>query len=131
MTFSAHAGDSNTAYRVIRPDENPAAGLVAKNPNANYSIAAHVRNGSRLRTQFISATRDLSVAEKWAAKTGNRIVEISLDRLPGRVTDLSTEAGRQAHLAGNRIAQNFARASAEVLVEGGVPANAVRLIGGM
>ena len=84
-------------------------------------MAAHVRNGSRLKTQFISATRDLAVAQKWAAKTGNRIVEINLSRVPGRVTDLSTDAGRQAHLAGNRIAQNFTSASAEVLIEGGVP----------
>lgn len=126
----AGGASSNSVYRVIRSDENPALGLVAKNPNATYSVAAHVRNGSRLNTQFISTTRELAVAQKWAAKTGNRIVEINLDLVPGRVIDLATDAGRQAHLANNKIAQNFARASAEVLIEGGVPAAAVRLLSG-
>ncbi|HEY9472737.1 MAG TPA: DNRLRE domain-containing protein [Mycobacteriales bacterium] len=118
----------NTVYRVIRNDEDPVAGLVAKNPSATYKPAAHVRSGSRLSTQYISTTRDLSVAQKWAAKTSNRIVSIDLDLVGGKVLDLSTEAGRLMHLPGNPIAQNYARASAEVLIEGSVPAAAVRLL---
>jgi len=119
-----------TAYRVLRPDEDLATGLVAKNPGASYSPAAHVRNGSRLETQYISTTRDITVAEKWASKTGNRIAEIDLSSVDGNLLDLSTDAGRLTHLPGNPIAQSYARASAEVLIQGWVPPSAVRLWGG-
>ncbi len=123
-----NTGDScGTVYRVIRSDEDVTAGLSAKNPDASYSVAAHVRSGSRLDTQFIWTTRDLAVAEKWAAKTGNRIVEIDLLLVESPIVDLSTAVGRESHLPGHVIAQNFANASREVLVAGPIPASAVRL----
>ena len=66
------------------------------------------------------------MAEKWAAKSGNRIVEISPSGVNGSIIDLSTAAGRNAHLRGN-TAKNWAEASSEVLIQGSVPANAVKL----
>ena len=123
---SAAEGGSKTVFRVLRPDENPALGLFAKNPSASYSIEGHILNGSRKgwASQYISTTTDLSVAQKWAMKTGNRIVSIDLGAVQGRVFDLSTEAGRSSLLKGI-TARNFARGSSEVLIQGSVPPIAV------
>lgn len=86
----------NVAYRVIRADENPSEGLVAKNPDATYTPEGHVLNGSRpgFASQYISSTSELSVAQKWAAMTGNRIVGINLDMVDSPIIDLSTAEGR-------------------------------------
>lgn len=116
-------------YRVIRPDENPAAGLMAKNPNATYKVEGHILHGSRpnFQSQYISTTTDLSVAQSWAGKTGNRIVEINRSGVNGTITDLSTAAGRNANLRGT-TAKNWAGASSEVLIQGNVPASAMKVI---
>jgi RHS repeat-associated protein len=124
-----HNINCKTLYRVIRPDENPAVGLVAKNPSATYKPEGHIINGSKpnFNSQYISTTTDLSVAEKWAAKTGNRIVEIDPSKVKANLIDLSTESGRNAHLKGV-TAKNFAAASSEVLIEGEVPSGALKII---
>ena len=118
--------DPDVVYRVIRPDEDPAAGLTAKNPDANWSPTGHVNNGSRpgAASQFISTTRDPAVAEKWSAATGNRIVSIDLSKVNGDVLDLSTAAGRDTYLNGV-MAKNFAGSSSEVLVKGSIPPEAI------
>lgn len=121
-------GGARFLYRVIRPDENPAKGLFPRNPNATYLPEGHIVNGSRRDfkgSQYISTTTDPRVAEKWAEKTGNRIVEIQRDRVQGTIIDLSTDRGRSAHLRGT-TARNFARSSSEVLIDGMVPAQAIR-----
>ena len=116
---------SNIVYRVIRPDEDPLLGLLPKNPLAEYSVDFHVRNGSRVDTQFISVTRSLDVAMKWADKTGARIVSIDLSKLSGsEIIDLSTEAGRATYLK-NPLAINFAKASQELLIKGNISATAI------
>jgi hypothetical protein len=126
---SSGAGPAGTAddivYRVIRPDENPAAGLFAKNPAATYLPDGHIINGSRpgWQSQFISTTKELSVAEAWAAKSGNRIVAIDLRGVSGKVYDFSTGAGLRG-----LTARRFAGASAEVLIEGSVPSSAIKWI---
>jgi len=121
---------SNIVYRVIRADENPMLGLFAKNPAAAYSVEGHIINGSRpgWASQFISTTRNVSVAQAWAAKTGNRVVAIDLSRIDGAIIDLSTEAGRNSFLRGI-TAKNFSAASSEVLIQGDVPAIAIKLFG--
>jgi hypothetical protein len=118
--------NERTVYRVIRPDENPSIGLFAKDVSASYTPEGHILNGSRpnFRSQYISTTAKLSVAEQWAARTGNRIVAIDLDNVTSNVIDLSTEAGRSAYLKGI-TAKNFAKASAEVLIEKYVPPVAI------
>jgi uncharacterized protein RhaS with RHS repeats len=117
-------------YRVIRPEENPAAGLVAKNPNRGMTTTGHVVSGSRNKgSQFISTTTDINVANKWADQTGNRIVEIDLGKLPdsAKVYDLSTDVGRTTHIKGS-TANRLAKSSSEVLIEGGVPSEAIQII---
>ncbi len=113
-------------YRVIRPDENPAIGLFPKDPAATYTVEGFVLNGSRpgFASQFIAATRSLAVAESYAVTTGNRIVAINLSKVTANIIDLSTAVGRDAFLRG-RTSKNFAAASAEVLIEGAIPANAI------
>jgi hypothetical protein len=116
---------ANIVYRVLRSDENPALGLFPKNAAATYTPEGHILNGSRpgWASQFISTTRDLSVAQSWAARSGGRIVGIDLSAVSGRVLDLSSGAGLRGITA-----QNFARASAEVLIEGHIPAGAIEAV---
>lgn len=110
-------------YRVIRPDEDPLSGLFSLNPNNIKTVAGHVTSGSRSPSQFISATKDLSIAEKWAAKTGNRIVEIDLSKISGGAIDISSPKGLD--LLGNQFARRLAKGSSEVLFDGPIPAVAI------
>jgi hypothetical protein len=114
-------------YRVLRPDENPAIGLFAKNPLAEYTVEAHVRNGSRYATQYISTTTDIEVARKWAAKHGARIVAIDLDKVRksgAEIIKLTTDRLRDKWLR-SPVAKNFARASKEVVIKGSIPKDAI------
>jgi hypothetical protein len=131
-TSTRIVGDSGQSkvYRVIRPDENPSVGLVAKKPNRGMTTTGHVVSGSRNKgSQFISTTTDINVANKWANKSGNRIVEIDLGKLPdnAKVYDLSTDIGRTTHIKGS-TANRLAKASSEVLVEGNIPSEAIQVI---
>ncbi|EPR6524397.1 RHS repeat domain-containing protein, partial [Escherichia coli] len=110
-------------YRVIRPDEDPLSGLFSLNPNNIKTVAGHVTSGSRSPSQFISATKDLSIAEKWAAKSGNRIVEIDLSKVSGGAIDISSPKGLD--LLGNQFARRLAKGSSEVLFDGPIPAGAI------
>ncbi|WP_433712794.1 RHS repeat-associated core domain-containing protein, partial [Escherichia marmotae] len=110
-------------YRVIRPDEDPLSGLFSLNPNNIKTVAGHVTSGSRSPSQFISATKDLSIAEKWAAKSGNRIVEIDLSKVSGGAIDISSPKGLD--LLGNQFARRLAKCSSEVLFDGPIPAGAI------
>ena len=131
--MACEVGDNSqtTVYRVLREEENPSNGLYPKNPNANYSVEGHVLTNSRegYGSQYISTTTDINIAAKYSTKTGNPMVEIDLSKLPNSSTviDLSTEAGRTQYLKG-KTAQNFARASKEVLITGYVPAEAIKEI---
>ncbi|HHW3172682.1 TPA: RHS repeat-associated core domain-containing protein, partial [Proteus mirabilis] len=110
-------------YRVIRPDEDPLSGLFSLNPNNIKTVAGHVTSGSRSPSQFISATKDLSIAERWAAKSGNRIVEIDLRKISGGAIDISSPKGLD--LLGNQFARRLAKGSSEVLFDGPIPAGAI------
>ncbi len=119
-----------SVYRVIRPEEKPTVSLVAKKPDRNMTTTGHVTSGSRNKgSQFISTTTNIDVANTWADKTGNRIVEIDLSKLPtqAKVYDLSTDLGRSTHIKGS-TANRLAKASSEVLVEGTIPSNAINVI---
>ena len=121
--------NQTTVYRVIRSDENPINGLSAKNPTRNMSVEGHIISGSRNKgSQYISTTTDINVAEYYASKDGCRIVEIDLNKLPSDVPiyDLSTDYGRNIYLKGI-TAQNFAKSSSEVLIEGYIPSEAIKL----
>ena len=122
-------GGGGKVYRVIRPDENPAQGLTAKNPSATYTPEGHILNGSKskFKSQYISTTTDINIAREWANQTGNRIVEIDLSQVSGRVIDLSTDVGRNTYLKG-ATAKGFAKGSLEVLIEGFIPPEAIKLV---
>lgn len=119
-------------FRILRPDENPVRGIVAKNPFAQQTVNSHVGCGSlpRFTSQYISTTASLNVAKYYKARgeekgrTGLRIAEIQLDKLPEHcrleIVDLTTNANRNRYLD-NRRAKNFARASCEVLLKCDVP----------
>ncbi len=119
-------------FRNLRPDENPASGLVARRPGRNMTPAGHVRNGSKPNfrgSQFISTTTDPAVALRYR-EPGQRTVMIDTDLLEADavgnrgVVDLSTpELASEAGLRGP--AQHYAANSSEVLLEGRVPPSAM------
>ena len=122
-------GLPTNVYRLLRPDENP-DGIVAKNPGAQKSVLSHVNCGSRPKyaSQFISTSASLDVAKDYKKKgeekgiTGLRICEFEVDKLPQtcQIVDLTTEENRDKYL-GNAVCKAYAKASAEVLLQCGVP----------
>ena len=120
---------TDTVYRVLRPDEDPADGLFPKDPNAKASIDDHVRFGSKpgYVSQYISATKELDVARAWAAKSGSRIASIDLSQVPGEVTDLSTYENRDWYLLDAK-GRGYAMKSEEVIIRGAIPPAAVGLV---
>ena len=119
-------------WRILRPDEDPKVGLVAKDPQACKTVISHVNCGSRegYKSQYISTTASYDVALRYKAKgeekglTGLRIAEIDLEDLPEtcklEIVDLTTEENRDKYL-GNAVCKNFAKASCEVLLKCNVP----------
>jgi RHS repeat-associated protein len=118
-----------TVYRVIRPDEDPSAGLFPKNPDANVSVDEHVRFGAQpgFESQYISTTKNIDVAQGWAASSGNRIVSIDLGQVDGDIIDLSTYQDRDYYLLDWK-GRGYAMKSDEVLINGSVPASAIDLV---
>lgn len=126
-----NCGDNNV-YRNLRPDEDPTNGLVAKNPNATYTPAGHVLNGSKAnwKSQFISTTRSRTVAleSQWA---GPRVVSIDLTKLQSsQIFDLSDDAGRARHDIRGFTAIGRTKSSQEVLITGFVPPGAISWVRG-
>ena len=114
-------GNGPFLYRVLRPEENPNIGLIAKNRHAGKTVLSHVNCGSRKNygSQFISTTASLEVALFWQTKTPKlKIAVIDRDLLPKDTTviDLTVEANRDRYL-GNAVCKNFAKASEEILLE--------------
>jgi len=116
----------NRAYRNPRQGQHPNAllhGFHPKNPNASYSPAFHVTRGSKYPTQYISMTKSLQVARRWQ-DTNVPIYVIDLSKVKGSVIDLTDEIVRN-NLLKHPIANNLAKASAEILLEGTVPPDAI------
>lgn len=130
LTTTVGENNQNYVYRVIRPDENPKHGLHPKNANRNMSIEGHVISGSRNNgSQYISTTTDYNIAKQYADRDGCQIVKIDLNKVPDnvKVYDLSTKIGQDTYLKGTS-AKNFANASKEVLLEGDIPPEAIKII---
>ncbi|CAM5374225.1 hypothetical protein [Streptomyces atroolivaceus] len=126
--------DPNVFYRTLRPEELPLRnGLRPPIGNdVTKSAADHIRAGSRakVKSSWVSFTRSLKTAAAWAAENESRIAKV---RLPdgarvteGRVYD-TTDPEQLAAVFGNSggSAENFAKASQEVVVKGGLDAEAV------
>ena len=121
-TVSATGVAANTApnvvYRGLAEGENPAAGLVARNPEAGNSVASHVA-GAR-DTQWISTTKSESLA---AGKFGqNGYVSIDLNKVGGEVVDVS---GGIPGMPSNYMLSRWAMRQQEVLVRGNIPPEAI------
>ncbi|MFD6278507.1 hypothetical protein ACFWFI_23515 [Streptomyces sp. NPDC060209] len=126
--------DPNVFYRTLRPEELPLRnGLRPPIGNdVTKSAADHIRAGSKakVKSSWVSFTRSLKTAAAWAAENESRIAKV---RLPdearvteGRVYD-TTDPEQLAAVFGNSggSAENFAKASQEVVVKGGLDADAV------
>lgn len=104
-------GGNGTLYRGLADGEDPALGLVARNPDANITPSQHVF-GTR-DSQWISTTRDPAVAAETYGEHG--WVAIDASRVTGPVVDVS--GGVPAHVPGhNCMFCNAARAHQEVLI---------------
>ena len=120
-------------WRILRPDEDPKVGLVAKDPQACKEVLSHVNCGGRkgYKSQYISTTASYAAAQRYKAKgeeeglTGLRIAEIDLDALPKHCElkrwDLTTEENRDKYLGNSDRIKNYARASCEVLLTCNMP----------
>ena len=80
-------------WRILRPDEDPKVGLVAKDPQACRTVISHVNCGGNewYQSQYISTTASYAAAQRYKAKeeeeglTRLRIAEIDLDALPKHI----------------------------------------------
>lgn len=112
--------NARPVFRALSKDDDPSKGLTARNPDASATPAQHV-NGKR-DSQFISTTKDEATArEKF--NSGNGVVEIDLNKVEGNVVDVSDGVPN-----GSQKVNNFARKDQEVLIEGRVPPEAIRVI---
>lgn len=55
---------SGKLYRVLRDDENPTHGIIAKDLGASVPPSEHILNGSRRASQWISLSRSLEVLKR-------------------------------------------------------------------
>lgn len=78
------AQDPNIVYRILRAQEPGIGGITPKSPGSTASALEHVLHGSdpEFGSNFISTTRDLGFALRWAAKNDASIAVIDLRRLP-------------------------------------------------
>ena len=122
---------STTVFRVLYAHENPADGIVAKDPDAQIALEDHVRNGDK-DTAWISTTLNLKWAFWHASKMfflhgeRRRIVEIDLSKTETMVHELITASGRRkAGLKEGRASANWALSASEVCVHKYIPQEAI------
>ncbi|MFE4450904.1 hypothetical protein [Streptomyces sp. NPDC056796] len=126
--------DPTIAYRTLRPEELPQRNGL-RPPLGNdpaKSAADHIRAGSKakVKSSWVSFTRSLKTAAAWAAENESRIAKVKLpDKAriaEGRVYD-TTDPEQLAAVFGDSggSAENFAKASQEVVVKGGLDAETV------
>ncbi|KAF8977719.1 hypothetical protein BGZ46_007167 [Entomortierella lignicola] len=100
-------------FRVLREHDNAEEGFYATNPNANLTINHHVCKGktSRVRSQYISITQDLSTALRWVINERSALAVIYPPLLDEgiEILDLS-EGSEELNDFGNRMAINHSEA---------------------
>ncbi|MFF5471900.1 hypothetical protein [Streptomyces achromogenes] len=126
--------DPSVFYRTLRPEELPLRNGLR--PPAGHdpdkTAADHIRAGSRakVKSRWVSFTRSIKTAAAWAAENESRIAKVKLPdgaRVEeGRVYD-TTDPVQLAAVFGDNggSAENFAKASQEVVVKDGLGAEAV------
>ena len=121
-------------YRVIRPDElnNLHKGIIPKDiTNTSATPENHVEDARKYKTTYNSTSVNMAESRRQADKTGNRIVAIDLNKLPDSqvIVDLSpNDTVRNKRLNGNEKAVFYAGNSSEVLIQGIIHPDAVRLL---
>jgi hypothetical protein len=111
-------GGANIVYRGLAAGENPAAGLIARAPDAANSVASHVA-GARA-SQWISTTRSLEVATSRFGQNG--VVAIDLSRVGSPIVDLTRGI---PGIGPNTMLSRWAINAQEVLIQGRIPAEAI------
>lgn len=118
----------------MRPDEDPAKGLKAKDPNSDVTIDSHVSYGSYgPDSRYISCSKTLEGINLFASnsiKFPKRIVKLNIDendREIERIIDLTNSHELYQHVF-TQQGINFARKFDEVLVEGRIRAECITLI---
>ena len=126
----ARLSKPNYVYRVCRPDENPANGLVPKNPTDTRDINSFVLHGSKSKYRFIATTKDLSIAQEHlkTAPSGSTIVKIDLNKINNKIYDLTNSSAVKKKIIRGVTAINRANASQEVDIEGPIIAKAISQI---
>ena len=125
-------------YRLCRPDEDPAQGLVAGDPTATDVTAKSHVHGKR-PSPFISTCATFEAIQKYIGLAINnkkklgKVVQIDLNRLrrvPGvRIIDLSDQdVIDREFLPTDRRGRNYATRYSEVLVQGGIPADCIEVL---
>ena len=115
-----------TLYRVIRADEDIKNGLHPKDVSQQRTHMSHIIHGSKkgYTSQFISTTKDKSVAERYHCldKRKTRIVKIDASSLArqGRLYDYSCGKNLRGPMP-----IGYARRSKDVLVNGSIPASLI------
>ncbi|MCV9931923.1 RHS repeat-associated core domain-containing protein, partial [Flavobacterium sp. LS1R47] len=140
--FYAYVHDSNgwvdifgllEVFRLLRADEDPLNGLSAKKPGRDMTTHGHVSSGSRNNgSQFMSTSTDPQALEKWK-QPGQTMVSFDTDDVVEdikgnkNIYDISTLEKANANGV-KGLSANFAVSSKEVLVEGHVPADKIKII---
>ncbi|MBX5256160.1 RHS repeat-associated core domain-containing protein [Rhizobium sp. NLR16b] len=123
-TKAQEEANKRLVYRGLRQDEVPylATGLMAKDPLAQLDPSYHIADDGQERSQYISTSKSLAVAQEYAASgraPSDTVVAIDLNRVPSRHFDYS-QGG-----TGNPKTDSLAIADQEVLIERYVPAAAI------
>lgn len=111
-------------------------GLKARLPGRDMSLTGHIRNGSKPNfrgSQFISVTTDPNVALKWKEKGQITIMFDTEDVIPDglgnkNIFDVSTRESAISNKVTSEIAIRYANSSKEVLIEGFVPENKIKIV---
>ena len=111
-------------YRSLHPDEScDGRGLLAKDPTATKTVLSHVSCGSKTfmnyTSQYISFSTSLDLLTKKYLKSGGRIAEVRLDKLPAQeciIYDLTLRTERVDLLGKAVIADKYTAADCVVLL---------------
>lgn len=127
----------NYLYRVLRPGEDPAVGIIAKSPSSTLSVSDHVACGA-YSTKYISTCATDTSARRFAnlgiahrdQSVPKKIATIDVDKLKCsnplvRFIDLTDSTTRSIYIPDNSTAIRWAINWDEVLIDGNIPSSCI------
>ncbi|WP_324712966.1 RHS repeat domain-containing protein [Flavobacterium columnare] len=98
---------------------NSGGNIIPKDPTATRTAYEHVLNGSTdgYADQYISLTKERSLAESWARSSGTEVAEIDLNKVQNNFLDLSTPEGREKWILNDKGAKFKNKQSAARMAE--------------